>query len=342
MKRLLKTFVAALLIAVLAAALTLAFAACNDKNDTKRLDGATLRFVAPEGTPALAMLRLVTDNPTIGGASMQYEVVKPNVINAEMGKSDIVIMPINAGANLIMQGREFKLVSVAVEGSLYLLGNKEGGASITVNDLKGKRVACIGQNAVPGLVFRYVLGKNNMTIISEGTPSAENNEVYVEYAADGNAAGQRFNGGQVDYIVVGEPAATTMLSKNPRLNAEMDIQRLYSLSTAQLDDDNYPQAGLFVRASLASNATFMNALFEALDASEDWVEAHPAEVDAFAKAHLYEAASFPAASIPRCAIDCERLDEEEKNEIIAFLQVIAPKDANDNAIDWNGLRGKLF
>lgn len=39
--------------------------------------------------------------------------------------SDVVIMPVNAGANLIRQGADYKLVSIAVDGSLYVVGNTE-------------------------------------------------------------------------------------------------------------------------------------------------------------------------------------------------------------------------
>ncbi|MDE7373556.1 MAG: hypothetical protein K2N18_05785, partial [Clostridia bacterium] len=308
-------------------------------------EGQVIRFAAPEGTPALAMLRLVTDNPTLDGTQMEYAVVKPNLISGEMTNksADVVIMPINAGARLIAQDvnniLDYKLVSVAVEGSLYLVGNKDGGAAITLNDIKGKKVACIGQNNVPGLTFEYVLKQNGIEIITSGTPSG--NQVFIDYSTDGSDALGKYNNGSVQYMVVGEPAAT-QFKNNPNLNvnAEMDIQRQYSILHPTVD--SYPQAGLFVRTALAKDKKFMNALFKALDDSEDWVEDHPTEVEAFAKAHLYQSANFPALSIPRCAIDCDRLDNEDKNEIIAFLKIIAPTDGNGNAINWDTVKSKLF
>ncbi len=128
-----------------------------------------LRFAAPEGTPALAILRLPADNATIGGYEIEYEVVKPANISAEMAtnKADIVIMPINAGANLVNKGADYTLVSTAVGGSLFMVGNTQSGGEITAQDLVDKKIACIGQAAVPGLVFRYVMAGLNLNVIAE-------------------------------------------------------------------------------------------------------------------------------------------------------------------------------
>lgn len=143
--------------------------ACSDKlfNATSSTAGDNLRFSAPEGTPALAMLTLASNGKQIGGKNVSYEAVSPSNIASEMaaGKSDIVIMPVNAGANLIRQGKDYKLVGVAVNGSLYMVGNTENGGEISFDDLVGKKIACIGKTGVPGLVFRYVMSANGFTLL---------------------------------------------------------------------------------------------------------------------------------------------------------------------------------
>ena len=223
-----------------------ALVACGEKpGDKDIIENVT--FSAPEGTPALAMLRLATDNAKIGDISVTYKVVKPANIAAEMSAktSDIVIMPVNGGANLIRQGARYKLVGIAVDGSLYMVGNTKKGGEISIDDIKGKKVACIGQTGVPGLVFRYVLSANGITIVDENTAPSEN-QVSVRYAADGTAAAQLLQGGQVDFMVVGEPAATAQ-SKRLTLNAEMNLQSEYAKASGA---SNYPQAGLFVSERL--------------------------------------------------------------------------------------------
>ena len=275
------------------------------------LEGTTLKVSAPEGTPALAICHMVTENLKIHGADMQYSVEPPSTIATKMASaaSDIIIMPINTGANLIAnKGADYKLVSIAVDGSLYMIGNKDGSNEIILDDIKGKTIACIGQGAVPGLTFKYVIENSGIEVIEEGTPT--NTQVKVVWAADGQQANTMVVGGTASYAVVGEPAATALSSK-VGYNARMNIQSLYASVTG---DNTYPQAGLFVKTSLASNKDFMTELFAALQASKEWVLNNTGDITTYAKAHLYESAAFPAPSISRCAINCQELTDSSKNK----------------------------
>ena len=119
--------------------------ACNKDNKKGNGNDVTLTFAAPEGTPALAIARLITDNKSISGKNVNYKIVNPSNIAKEMqaGLSDLVIMPVNAGATLINKGADYKLVSVAVDGSLYLVGKSEMAKTLTIDDIKGKRIVVI-------------------------------------------------------------------------------------------------------------------------------------------------------------------------------------------------------
>ncbi len=321
-----KRLIGTLLILVIVATM-FALVACNDTPEEK----GTLRFAAPEGSPALAMLRLPVDNATIDGYTMDYAVVKPANIASEMASksADIVIMPVNAGANLIRQGAEYTLVGTAVEGSLYMVGKTQNGGTITNQDLVGKKIACIGQTGVPGVVFRYVMSSLGI--------EASN----VEYVADGQAAMARLNSGAADFIVVGEPAATAAKNKlgAEKVNAELSLQEVYTQVSGK---SGYPQAGIFVKNSLANNETFLTALFSALSDSREWAMANASQVTAFAIEHLYEGAAFPAPSISRCAISGERLDENGQDEVLTFLKAVMPKDSQGNAIDWDSAADSIF
>lgn len=308
------------------------FAACNDNNGND--ETTALRFTAPEGTPALAIARLVTDNKVIGDYDMGYDIVKASSIAAEMSsaKSDLVIMPVNAGANLIRMGADYKLVSVAIDGSLYLVGRSDEVKTVTKDDLKGKKIACIGQMDTPGLVFRYIMKYFNIAIVGDDADLTSDN-AYVQYVADGVAAKTLLAAGNVDYAVVGEPAATAF-------KAALSCKAQMNLQTAYAEANNntvstYPQAGLFVKTSLANNAEFMTDLFAALAASKTWVTGNAADVTAFMKANVYESAVFPAPSIANCNIDAVALTDAKKAEIITFLKTVMPKDSSANAIDWD-------
>lgn len=296
--------------------------ACNKDDNKGNGNDVTLTFAAPEGTPALAIARLITDNKSISGKNVNYKIVNPSNIAKEMqaGLSDLVIMPVNAGATLINKGADYKLVSVAVDGSLYLVGKSETATTLTIDDIKGKRIACIGQQGVPGLVFRYILKMNNIEVVEEKEKLTSEN-VFVQYVADGNLAKtavEKEDG--VDFAVVGEPAATTFKMKFG-FNAQMDLQTEYKKVSGK---ETYPQAGIFVKSSLASDAAFMDALFAALKASKEWVKNNPQSVNDFMKANAYESAAFPAPSIAKCNVNAEKLTAEKKAEILAFLKNLAP------------------
>lgn len=297
--------------------------ACNKGNKKGNGNDVTLTFAAPEGTPALAIARLITDNKSISGKNVNYKIVNPSNIAKEMqaGLSDIVIMPVNAGATLINKGADYKLVSVAVDGSLYLvgkIGKSETATTLTIDDIKGKKIACIGQQGVPGLVFRYILKENNLTIVDD-VKNLNDTSVYVQYAGDGLQAKTAVENKSVDYAVVGEPAATTFKTKG--FNAQMDLQAEYKKVSGK---ETYPQAGIFVKSSLASDTAFMDALFAALKASKEWVKNNPQSVNDFMKANAYESAAFPAPSIAKCNVNAEKLTAEKKAEILAFLKNLVP------------------
>lgn len=295
--------------------------ACNKGNNKGNGNDVTLTFAAPEGTPALAIARLITDNKSISGKNVNYKIVNPSNIAKEMqaGLSDLVIMPVNAGATLINKGADYKLVSVAVDGSLYLVGKSETATTLTINDIKGKKIACIGQQGVPGLVFRYILKANNISIVDD-VKNLNDTSVYVQYAGDGLQAKTAVENKSVDYAVVGEPAATTFKIKFG-FNAQMDLQAEYKKVSGK---ETYPQAGIFVTSSLSSDTAFMDALFAALKASKEWVKNNPQSVNDFMKANAYESAAFPTPSIAKCNVNAEKLTAEKKAEVLAFLKNLAP------------------
>lgn len=295
--------------------------ACNKGNNKGNGNDVTLTFAAPEGTPALAIARLITDNKSISGKNVNYKIVNPSNIAKEMqaGLSDIVIMPVNAGATLINKGADYKLVSVAVDGSLYLVGKSETATTLTIDEIRGKRIACIGQQGVPGLVFRYILKANNISIVDD-VKNLNDTSVYVQYAGDGLQAKTAVENKSVDYAVVGEPAATTFKMKFG-FNAQMDLQAEYKKVSGK---ETYPQAGIFVTSSLSSDTAFMDALFAALKASKEWVKNNPQSVNDFMKVNAYESAAFPTPSIAKCNVNAEKLTAEKKAEVLAFLKNLAP------------------
>ena len=325
------------LVAVLLTLSLFAFVACDKPaDDNTPTSKGTLTFVAPDGTPALAAAKLL-GTTEIGGYTVNTEIVAPNTIQTQIGgeKADIVIAPTNAGAALIKQGAPYKLVSVAVEGSLYLIGSpsKVGGATtINITDLKGKRIASIGQNNTPDKVFKYIIDNTlgvtyddeNDVITFEDGATAQ-----IEWCADGPAAKVALmrENNPCDFAIVGEPAATAFGTPNGGgFSARMDLQALYRAASGKLI--NFPQASLFVKTELTTDTEFMSALFKALEDSKAWVVANPADVTALLQENG-STSTFPAPSIPRCAIVVARANNNAMKEaIVNYLSVMVP------AVDW--------
>lgn len=125
-----------------------------------------LQLYVPDGAPALAVAKLVAEKNTltVAGYTVNVHIVPANTIAAHIAKGDgdIVIMPANGGANLVVQGADYKFLCSNTRGILYMISTSEG--SVSPEDLAGKTVGCIGQGAVPQYAFERILAANGLVI----------------------------------------------------------------------------------------------------------------------------------------------------------------------------------
>lgn len=301
---------------------TVAFCACNDNTPENEL-----RFVMPDGTPALAAATFLGEKVAIGDYTVSGEIVATTAVQTEMGgeKADVLIAPTNLGASIIKQGTPYKLVAVAVEGSLYVIGKPEsvdGRDEITFENLKGKRIASIGMNNTPDKVFRYLVAN---------TDGVEYTDFDIEFVADGAAAQVALMRGSdpCDFAIVGEPAATALGTANGGgYSARMDLQQVwYDLG----NDYNFPQASLFVKTKYADDENFVDALLSKLQDNINWIKTNAADVAQYMK-DKGSATAFPAPSIPRCGIVVLRPDNDNiKNTITEYLSLMTGVE------DWSVL-----
>lgn len=320
MKR--KLFTAVMLI-VVTVATVFGFAACNKNGNDETIDGApkNIRVVAPDGTPALALFGFFNGNDTFGNYKFNSEIISPSLVSTEFsGKADVIIAPTNAGANFSKKSGEYKLFSVAVEGSLYVRGKGEGVLTLEklVSDLKaGKKMASIGKGNTPELVFSYILGEDYASV-------SEN----IEWVADGPAARAAMmrEDNPVSYILVGEPAATAFTAPLS-LTQRLDLQALYKGKSGY---DNYPQASVFVKTALLLDANFVNSLSEALKKSIDAVNSDDTSAETV-NAVLKAAGStsvFPADSKNRANVVFRKADSSVKNSVTDYLALMGINDVS--------------
>ena len=285
MKKVLKTTLAVLMVAALIAAFAVGLAACNDDKDVAP---DTLQLYVPDGAPALAVAKFIAekDTLTVAGYKIAVNIVPANQIAAHMAKADgdIVIMPANAGMNLISKGAGYEFVCSNTRGILYMLSLEQG--TVTPADLAGKKVGCIGEGAVPEYALMTVLEANGVA-----------DDVDVQFFADGAAVQAALKAGTIDFGIVGEPAATAGASKG--FFTVMDMQAEFNEATDS--ESGFPMSSTFVSEALAGEDGFVEALVAALEDNVDYIAENAAGMTALLQG-AGSTSAYPAASIPRCNV----------------------------------------
>lgn len=129
----------------------------------------SLSFYVPDGAPALAIAKMIKENSTLGTSlTVNYNVIATTQVSTSLvptyrsGNADIVILPVNLASKFYdtddNSTDKYKMAGVVTHGNFYIVSTEK----ITVDDLKGKRVAVPQQNAVPDWTFRMVLNKHNL------------------------------------------------------------------------------------------------------------------------------------------------------------------------------------
>lgn len=285
MKKMLKAIMAVFMVAALVAVFAVGLAACNDDKDVAP---DTLQLYVPDGAPALAVAKFIAekDTLTVAGYKIAVNIVPANQIAAHMAKADgdIVIMPANAGMNLISKGAEYEFVCSNTRGILYMLSLEQG--TVTPADLAGKKVGCIGEGAVPEYALMTVLESNGVA-----------DDVDVQFFADGAAVQAALKAGTIDFGIVGEPAATAGASKG--FFTVMDMQAEFNEATDS--ESGFPMSSTFVSEALAGEDGFVEALIAALEDNVDYIAENAAGMTALLQG-AGSTSAYPAASIPRCNV----------------------------------------
>ena len=285
MKKMLKAIMAVFMVAALVAVFAVGLAACNDDKDVAP---DTLQLYVPDGAPALAVAKFIAekDTLTVAGYKIAVNIVPANQIAAHMAKADgdIVIMPANAGMNLISKGAGYEFVCSNTRGILYMLSLEQG--TVTSADLAGKKVGCIGEGAVPEYALMTVLEANGVA-----------DDVDVRFFADGAAVQAALKAGTIDFGIVGEPAATAGAAKG--FFTVMDMQAEFNEATDS--ESGFPMSSTFVSEALAGEDGFVEALVAALEDNVDYIAENAAGMTALLQG-AGSTSAYPAASIPRCNV----------------------------------------
>ena len=129
-----------------------------------------LSVYVPDGAPALAIAKFIADQNDLGtNLTVNYYVVATSLVSSQLvpayrgGTADIIILPLNLATKFYNTDQNtednYKMVSVITHGNFYIISTEQ----ITIENLKGKRIAVPQQNAIPDWTFRIVLKKHGLT-----------------------------------------------------------------------------------------------------------------------------------------------------------------------------------
>ncbi len=291
----------------------------------KKPDDGKYTVFMPDGAPALSMAVAMHGDEKIGGEEFQFNVVNASTIQTYVAskEADFAIIPTNAAVNLYNNSNaEYKMISVNTYGNLYI--NVSGATSL--EDLKGKVVACIGRGQVPSLVFIACL--NKAEIEYEERETAVEGKVAIRYVQDGPGAIALRNAGQADAAVLGEPAATGSVN-NISGSSLLNLQEIYG----SLFDgvQGFPQACLIVRNGVPD--AVIEALLEKLETNAEWCATNPADALKAVKDHMYKDTApslnaLNATIVGRCNLVLKRASEV-KDEVNTFMTALGVTPPND-------------
>ncbi len=283
--------------------LLVVLAACNRSSET-------IRVLVPEGTPAMAQTLIEHNKPDIAGIDYTVERVSgPQLLVSAFtaGSHDIIIAPLNIGANLASKNAPYQLAAVVTWGNLQLISDQP---IDDIASLEGRTIHAFGMNAVPGIVLETVLDHYRDT-----------HDFTVNYdATNAQQTLTKLTQNPGDIALVAQPVTT--------LAAGM-LDEVYTMDLAELwvdalDLPLFPQAGVFVHERVSVDA--VNAYLDAVEDSVAYALDNPASVGEMAAALDYPfSADLIEASLPYSRIAFKRIADAHA-AVIAFFEVLMSAD----------------
>lgn len=222
-------YIKGLLIAILAFTMVACSSTTND--NTKENNEEAIKVLTPMGAPSLAMLGLYGNDKVIIDTVDGTDVLTAQLSKND-GEYDMIVAPINMGANLLSKGKsEYLLDSVVTWGNLYIVGSDE-------RDVKSEGTfAAFGEKAVPQKVLMSSMDMKS--IVPKIIYFNSANEVQAQLLAK-----------KVSIGMLAEPAATATIAKAKekgiKLKILKDLQKEYKEKN-NMDSLGYPQAAIFVK-----------------------------------------------------------------------------------------------
>jgi len=262
-----------------------------------------LKVLVPNGIPSIALAYLEYNQENSDYLVERVTGPAPLIAAFTSGSHDVIVAPINIGANLYQKQSPYQLAGVLTWSNLQLISRTE---ITNLNELSGKNIIAYGAGAVPEMIIGYLFGSLNLETeanISYQASSAQ--ESLVKFLQDENSI-----------AIISEPVTSS---------AKTLVDNLYVIDLGNLwmeltDLDLFPQAGIFINRDL--NQAIIDRFLEDLNFSTDFALNNPKETADYCVEmnYPYEGIVIENA-IPNSGIDYQS-SINSKLIVEAFLEMI--------------------
>lgn len=199
---------------------------------TKYKEKEEIKILTPMGTPALSQIYIEKEKEAYNYKIDAVQGSDPLAAAFTSKSYDFIYAPLNLGAKLYINNKNYNLLATVVDCNYYLVMKSD--KDFTLNDIKDKNIVIFGESAMSGIVSRYVFEKNSLSDL---------NISYVNSVQDSMSA---FIADKSIVALVSEPQLSTLESKVEGIKA-LSMKEEYTKAS---NEKNLPQAALFVRSDL--------------------------------------------------------------------------------------------
>ena len=272
-----------------------------------------IKVVAPDGLPALSLIKMINEDSKIDDIDIEYKIEKlsESLVMTLMKKdADIAIVPSNLAGQLYNKGLGYKIGGTVGWGSFYVISRE---SLNSLKDLKGKEIATIGKGLTPDIILQTLLKKNGLD---------QPKDIKIDYLSSGNELAPLYLSRKKDIVVIAEPMASKILSKdkNSKANIELNQEWKNLFDVAK----GYPQSTLIISENiLKENPSFLNKFIEKLKESIIFVESDDVKrLDYISKAKITLPNDILDKAIEKANFNFTTA-VEGKNEYMIYFKEIA-------------------
>lgn len=275
---------------------------------------ALIRLAGPAAVVSFPLLHML-DSGALADYAEQVEFrlwQSPDQLRVLLANQEIdfTAAPSNLPALLANRGQPVRLLNISVWGILWLISRDPGIKGF--GDLAGKELVLPFQRDLPALLVNELLG-------AKGLRAGQ--DLRIRYVRDSLDAQALLLAGQVDNVLLVEPAASLLLWRNQQQGGA-PLYRVQSLESAWSEafprQPELPQAGLMVSGRLADDVALSQAVEQAYDHSARWCSTQPAACAELVHRHLPH---LPTPAL-EASIRATRLQSRPAHEVREPLEAL--------------------